>query len=165
MAKATKWRRDLTRHEDNESLIKLEERWNISEEVYVEEMQEVVRKVIEKLLADVTKLLENEDIRGLNDIRMGYRDKLVNIVKGNLFNSYRIGKAGVFDELEVKKEVVFGANDKAYLISKSEAIVDDMLGRTKSNTVFTCLAGIRARQSIKQIISIVKGDPYGRTGQ
>jgi len=117
----------------------------------------VVLQALDKLLGDIRAILEAGTYTGLKDVKMGYKDKLVNIMKQHMFDMFYKGKKGVHDEFRLNKELVFNTGARDYLIAKAEASVSDILGRMKSTAVFVALDGVKSRKSVLQILEDIKG--------
>lgn len=160
MATANKWRRDLFPAEKRVDFIQLDEKWTTAETAFVDAMAPVLNQVLERLLSDIEKILESKDYGSLKEVKVGYKDKLVNIMRQHLFDAFRVGKTGVYSEFNIGKDVVIDTEKRNYFGVKADVVVSDILDKIKNNAVFTALAGVNAGKTVPQILADIKGPAY-----
>lgn len=159
--KTKKWHRDLTEFEKRVDFVKLNESWDTAEEVYIDEVTPIVTQIKDKLFKDISKILESKDYNKLTDIKIGYHDKLVNIIKQRLFEAYRVGKEQAYKEMKKDKEVQLSTGDRQYFTIKAEAIVDNLFSQIKTQSIFIVLSGLKAQKNDREIMADLKGIDYG----
>jgi len=154
------WRRDLFPAERRVALKVLEEQWDTAESVFVTSLSVVLQQMLDRLLDDVQKILEGRDFGALKDIKIGYRDKMVNIIRQQLVDDFKMGKGTVYQEFSVRKDVTIPDDSKDYFSAKAEAIVTDISEKIKTTTIFVVLAGIKSNKSDAEIMFELKGKSY-----
>jgi hypothetical protein len=154
------WRRELYPAEKRVDLKQLQESWNSAETALVDELTPILNQVMEKLEADLRKILDSEKYGELRDIKIGFKDKLVSTFKAHMFDAFRVGKSGVYDEFKIKKDMTLDTLAREYMSIKSDAVVADLLDKIKSNAIFETLNGIKAGLTTDQIIKNVKGPAF-----
>lgn len=160
MAMVKIWRRDLFPAEKRCNLVQLDEQWTTAEIIFVDSLAPVLSQMLERLLSDVEKILLEKNYPAISDIKLGFRDKLVNIVRQQMFDAFKMGKTGVYSEFSIRGEVKVEASQRDYFNAKAEAVVDDIQGKVRTETIYTVLAGIKAEKTVDQILAEVKGPAY-----
>lgn len=160
MAVASTWRRDLYPAENRVDLIQLDEKWATAETTFVDSVTPIFNQVLDKLLADIKFILESNNYSELKNIKVGYKDKLINVVRQSIYDSFKIGKSSVYQEFSISGDIVIDAKNREYFNAKAEAVVSDILDRVRSNTIFLVLAGIKSGKTIQQILQDVRGPAY-----
>jgi hypothetical protein len=158
------WRRDLFQAERRVNLYQLDEQWTTAETALVDALTPVLNQVLERLVGDVENILESGNYSELKEVKPGYKDKLVNIMRQHLFDAFKMGKVGVYHEFHINKDVIVDAKMKSYFGVKSDTIVNDLLDKIKNNAVFIALAGINAGKTTLQIVADIKGPAYQPSG-
>jgi len=152
-----KWRRDLFQPEKRVNFTELNEKWDIAEEQFVDVLIPVFNQVIDRLINDIRILLEKEDYTALKEIKVGYKDKLVNAIKQQLYDAYLIGRKGVYKEFSIDKELKMSNITKEYFNLKAEIITISILDKIKERTLFIVISGINSGKKIDEIVFDVKG--------
>lgn len=152
-----KWRRELSPAEKRVNVKELGEAWNSAEAEFVDSLTPILNQALNRLASDIKVILESEDYSALKDVKVGYRDKLVNAAKQNMLDAYRIGKSGVFEELKIDKPLVIDKEAKKFFTTKAEIIVQFLQNRMLSEALFMTMAGIRENKSIPAIMADIKG--------
>ena len=151
MANTFKWRRQLTRAESRVKLEELEETFDSAEELYVSEISAVLRQSLNRMQKDVSKALQNDDLVSLRNLKVGYHDKLVNIIKDVFVKTYLYGHGAVYEEIGMEVNSVKKRKYVQYFRAKAEAIVTELEGRLKARIILIVLAGLNAGRSEKEI--------------
>lgn len=159
--KPVKWHRDLTQFEKRVDYVQLNEKWDTAEESYVDSLIPVIKQIRDKLFIDITRILKAGNYIELPNIKIGYHDKVVNIIKQQLFDAYRMGKQQAYDEFKKDKKVVLTTEDREYFTVKAETVTLDLFSKIKTQTIFIVLAGVRAEKNTSQIMADLKGIDYG----
>jgi len=160
MAIKKKWRRELTPGEKRVDFKRLEEQWVSAETALVEDLVPVLVQAIGRLETDLRKILDSGDYNGFKELKIGYKDKLAMVFKTHMFDAFKMGKAGVYSEFKVQKDVALDAFARELMGVRAEATVNDLLDKMKSHVVFTALSGIKAGLTTDQIVAEVKGKPF-----
>jgi hypothetical protein len=160
MALVNQWRRDLSIAEKRVNFKQLEEFWNTAENDFIEATLPIIGKIIDKMLADIKWILESNDLSLLKDLKLGYKDKLVNIVRQKMADSYRMGKAEAQKELQINKEAEIDEKSKEYFNVKAEAVVSGILDKMRNTAIYLTLAGVRAKKPVDQILADINGPKY-----
>lgn len=150
------WRRDLFPAEQKVNYKQLNDRWDTLENKFVDNTIPIFKQVMDKLLVDLEVMLDSKDYNSLKDIRIGYRDKMVNVIKQILFEAFKTGKGSVHEELNINNAVDIGAKERGLLIAKAEALVTYIYDKVRSNMNFLVLKGIRENLSTNQILQSVQ---------
>lgn len=152
------WRRDLYPAEKRVNFKQLGEQWNTMEVTLVDALTPILNQALVKLEADVAIILESGKLEGLLDLKIGYKDKLVNIVRQSLYEAYKVGKTGVHAEFNINKDLKVDGDMGEYFRVKAEAVISDIFNKVKTTTVFTVLAGVRANKTAQQILNDIRGN-------
>lgn len=157
-AENVKWRRSLTPFEKRIKLVELKERLDVAEETYVAAISEVLVKSLDRVVKDIEKMLQKDDITELQNIRIGYHDLMVNTIRENLIDLYFYGKQAVYEELG-KKDALIRKSRKMmrYYRVKAEAIITELEGKLKARAILIVLEGVKRQRSDKDILAQVRG--------
>lgn len=160
MTVVTKWRRDLYPAEQRVNLVELNEKWTTQEVAFVDGITPIFNQVLERLLNDIKVLLEAKNYAELKNIRVGYKDKLVNVIRQTAYDSFKIGKSSVYNEFTISGDPIIDTKNRDYFNAKAEAVASDILERVRANAIFLVLAGIKAGKTVLQILQDVRGPAY-----
>ena len=154
------WRRDLFPAEKRVDLKQLKEDWTSAENNLIDALTPVLIQIIERLETDLRKILDSGKYGDLSELKIGFKDRLVAVFKAHMFDAFRMGKAGVYAEFKIQKDMTLDTTAREFMTIKSEAIVTDLLDKIKSSAVFETLSGIKAGLTTDQIIKNVKGPAF-----
>ena len=160
MAIKKAWRRELTPGEKRVDFKQLEEQWASAEAALTDDLVPVLIQVIDRLEADLRKILDSKNYKDLGDLKVGYKDKLVMVFKTHMFDAFKVGKTGVYSEFKIQKDMTLDARAREFMSAKAEATVNDLLDKMKSYALFTTLNGIKAGFTTDQIIAGIKGPAF-----
>lgn len=157
-AENTRWWRKLTPFEKRVKLSEIQNTVVTNEETYVETLAEILKGSLKRIVSSVKSIMNGESIADLKDLRVGYHDKMVNVVRENLVKMYLYGKQSVYEEVG-KTDAVVSRTNKMMLWYrvKAEAIVTELEGKLKARALYIVLEGIRRNRNEKEIISQIIG--------
>ena len=146
-----KWRRTLTPCEKRVKFVEIKRELDSAEMSLVSDVSTVLKRSVDKIVADVEKVLDAGDLSKLEGLKVGYHGKLVNIIKNHLIRLFLYGQKEVFQELGVDGESVRSLNYGRYFEAKSEAYVTELEGRLKARAILNVLAGVSAGRTNDEI--------------
>lgn len=157
-ADRVKWRRKLTSFEGRIKFVELKKRLDKAEETYVMAISEILVKSLDRIVRDIEAILKKNDVTELQNIRIGYHDKMVNAVRENLIELYFYGKQAVYEELGKKEALVRKSREMMrYYRVKAEAIISELEGKLKARAILIVLEGVKKKRPAKEIVAQVRG--------